>query len=162
MQKFPQFVGNDGLGAFTAWVHGDGSCTHGHESGYRLASFRLMYAALLAEAYIVTDTERPGMIPKGVIWVSMMVVMVQDADETAGGQMLDLIAYGVNRQLSMCFLGTPSAENYHIPFIAQMLFFPTSVLLPVCRFYGQLYAALSPQHEWDPSDEHCLSRICRR
>ena len=89
--------------------------------------------------------QRPSMAPAGVTWVSTgvrRVVMVQDADETAGGEMLDLIAYGVNRQLSMCFLGTPPAANYHTPFIAQMLFFPTSVLLPVCRFYGQLYAAL--------------------
>ena len=77
--------------------------------------------------------------------------MVQDADETAGGQMLELIAYGVSlpisRELSMCFLGTPPAANYHTPLIAQMLFFlpestigRTSVLRPV--FYGQLYAAL--------------------
>jgi hypothetical protein len=149
MEKFPEFRAN-GLGAFTSWVHGAGPCTDGHESGYRLASFRLMYAAMLAEAYTVNDVQRPEMIPNGVIWVSTgarRVVMVQDADETAGGQMLDLIAYGVSGDLSMCFLGTPPAANYHTPLIAQMLFFPpestigrTSVLRPV--FYGQLYAAL--------------------
>ena len=73
--------------------------------------------------------------------------MVQDADETGGGQMLDLVAYCVSGDLSMCFLGTPPAANYHTPLIAQLLFFPpestigrTSVLRPV--FYGQLYAAL--------------------
>ena len=149
MEKFPQFRAN-GLGAFTSWVHGAGPCTDGHESGYRLASFRLMYAAMLAEAYTVKDMQRPSMVPADVTWVSTgarRVVMVQDADETAGGQMLDLIAYGVSGDLSMCFLGTPPAANYHTPLIAQMLFFPpestigrTSVLRPV--FYGQLYAAL--------------------
>ena len=149
MEKFPGFRAN-GLGAFTSWVHGAGPCTDGHESGYRLASFRLMYAAMLAEAYTVKDMQRPSMVPADVTWVSTgarRVVMVQDADETAGGQMLDLIAYGVSGDLSMCFLGTPPAANYHTPLIAQMLFFPpestigrTSVLRPV--FYGQLYAAL--------------------
>jgi hypothetical protein len=144
MEKFPEFRAN-GLGAFTSWIHGDGSCTHGHESGIRLASFRLMYAAMLAEAYTVNDMQRPSMVPAGVTWESTgarRVVMVQDADETAGGQMLDLIAYGVRRQLSMCFLGTPPAANYHTPLIAQMLFFPTCVLLPERPLYGQLYAAL--------------------
>ena len=56
--------------------------------------------------------------------------------------MLDLIAYGVRKELSMCFLGISPAANYHTPLIAQMLLFPSRVPLPVCRFYGQLYAAL--------------------
>jgi hypothetical protein len=144
MEKFPEFITN-GMGAFTSWVHGAGPCTDGHESGFRLASFRLMYAAMLAEAYTVNDMQRPSMVPAGVTWASTgarRVVMVQDADETAGAQMLDLIAYGVRRELSMCFLGTPPAANYHTPLIAQMLLFPSRVPLPVCRFYGQLYAAL--------------------
>ena len=142
MEKFPAFRDN-GLGAFTSWVHGAGPCTDGHESGYRLASFRLMYAAMLAEAYTVKHMQRPSWVPADVTWASTgarRVVMVQDADETAGAQMLDLIAYGVRGDLSMCFLGTPPAAKYHTPLIAQMLFFPSSVLRPV--FYGQLYAAL--------------------
>ena len=90
-----------------------------------LASFRLVYPAMLAEAYIVKDMQRPSMVPVGVTWISIgarRAVMVQDADETAGGQMLDLMSgdsYGVRRQLSMCFLGTPPTANYHAPLVAH-------------------------------------------
>ena len=118
----------------------------GHEGGYRLASFRLMYAAMLAEAYTHNDVNRPSMVPSSVQWVStgaQRVVLVQDADETPGAQMLGLIAHGLKVHLSMCFLGTPIAAKYHTPLIAQVLFFPPKCsLLQVHTMQGQLYAAL--------------------
>jgi len=146
LHKFPEFEAN-GLGAFTTWVPGAGM---GHEGGLRLASFRLMYAAMLAEAYTHNDVNRPSMVPPTVKWVSTgaeRVVLVQDADETPGAQMVGLIAHGLQEHLSMCFLGTPIAANYHTPLIAQMLFFPPKCALlqhheRLQTHYGQLYAAL--------------------
>ena len=151
LHKFPEFEAN-GLGAFTAWVPGAGM---GHEGGLRLASFRLMYAAMLAKAYTHNDVNRPIMVPSSVKWVStgaQRVVLVQDADETPGAQMLGLIAHGLKVHLSMCFLGTPPAANYHTPLIAQVLFFPPKCSLLQTQdgmdytttsvFYGHLYAAL--------------------
>ena len=146
LHKFPEF-GANGLGAFTTWVPGAGM---GHEGGLRLASFRLMYAAMLAEAYTHNDVNRPSMVPPTVKWVStgaQRVVLVQDADETPGAQMVGLIAHGLQEHLSMCFLGTPIAANYHTPLIAQMLFFPPKCALlqhheRLQTHYGQLYAAL--------------------
>jgi hypothetical protein len=128
----------------------------GHEDGLRLASFRLMYAAMLAEAYTHNDVNRPRMVPSSVMWVSTgahQVVLVQDADETAGAQMLGPIAHGLKAHLSMCFLGTPTAENYHIPLIAQVLFFPPKCSIVQTQgrldytttsvFYSHLYVALA-------------------
>ena len=146
LHKFPEF-GAYGLGAFTTWVPGAGM---GHEGGNRLASFRLMYAGMLAEAYTHNDVKRPSMVPPTVNWVSTgarRVVLVQDADETPGAQMVGLIAHGLQEHLSMCFLGTPIAANYHTPLIAQMLFFPPKCALlqhheRLQTHYGQLYAAL--------------------
>ena len=146
LHKFPEF-GAYGLGAFTTWVPGAGM---GHEGGNRLASFRLMYAGMLAEAYTHNDVKRPSMVPPTVNWVSTgarRVVLVQDADETPGAQMVGLIAHGLQVHLSMCFLGTPIAANYHTPLIAQMLFFPPKCALlqhheRLQTHYGQLYAAL--------------------
>ena len=63
LHKFPEF-GANGLGAFTTWVPGAGM---GHEGGNRLASFRLMYAAMLAEAYTHNDVNRPSMVPSSVV-----------------------------------------------------------------------------------------------
>jgi hypothetical protein len=152
LHKFPEFKDN-GLGAFTTWIPGAGM---GHEGGLRLASFRLMYAAMLAEAYTHNDVNRPSMVPSSVMWVStgaQRVVLVQDADETAGAQMLGLIAHGLKAHLSMCFLGTPTAENYHIPLIAQVLFFPPKCSIVQTQgrldytttsvFYSHLYVALA-------------------
>ena len=90
------------------------------------------------------------MVPPTVNWVSTgarRVVLVQDADETPGAQMVGLIAHGLQVHLSMCFLGTPIAANYHTPLIAQMLFFPPKCALlqhheRLQTHYGQLYAAL--------------------
>ena len=70
---------------------------------------------------------RPNMVPSGVVWHSTghrRVILVHDAEETAGAQMAPLIAYCLNANLSMCMLGTPMARQYHSPFIAQMLYFP--------------------------------------
>ena len=146
LHKFPEF-GAYGLGAFTTWGPGAGM---GHEGGNRLASFRLMYAGMLAEAYTHNDVKRPSMVPPTVNWVSTgarRVVLVQDADETPGAQMVGLIAHGLQEHLSMCFLGTPIAANYHTPLIAQVLFFPPKCALlqhheRLQTHYGQLYAAL--------------------
>ena len=118
--SFPEFKDN-GLGAFTTWVLGAGM---GHEGGLRLASFKLVYASLLAEAYTQNDFNRPNMVPSSAMWVftiAQRVVLVQDADETVGTQMLGLIAHGLKSNLTMCSLGTPTAANYHTPLVAQVL-----------------------------------------
>ena len=113
-----------------------------------------MYAAMLAEAYTHNDVNRPSMVPSSVMWVSTGAqrgVLVQDADETAGAQMLGRIAHGLKAHLSMYFLGTPTASNYYTPLIAQVLFFPSKCSLVQTQgrldytmtsvFYGHLYAA---------------------
>ena len=102
----------------------------GHEGGLRLASFKLMYDAMLAEGYTHNGVNRPSMVPSSVMWVSVgaqRVVLVQDADETACAQMHGLIAHGLKARarLPMCCLGTSTAANYHTPLIAQVLFFPS-------------------------------------
>ena len=156
LHTFPEFKAN-GLGAFTTWVPGAGM---GHEGSLRLASFRLMYAAMLAEAYTHNDVNRPSMVPSSVMWVStgaQRVVLVQDADETAGAQMLGLIVHGLKAHLSMCFLGTPTATNYHTPFDSTSVALSAQVFSCANTRQPGLYnnqcvlqplvRHLSPQHE---------------